>query len=333
MYKRISFCIIRIFIGIIMSLSIHAAPLLKPDVASAEYYSETYTIFADLENGAYIYGQLGVSNIGPGDKRGVCRILIVKPKGKAFNQSNIVDENQWSFTYKTPANKDQQLKVKNCQLELAETEKLLTFTGKIESQQISITLHSLPKKRQTPNDNLLLESGFYKSDILVPWAKATVRYRVNSEWITSKGFGYADHSRSTLLPAALAHQWVRFRALNDKNSYLILARQEAKDKPFDGWHWSQPDEVRTLNKLDLSNIKHKKGLHWKVNIKAQTGQFEITTEKQLLRYAPLEEKGVLARMLSYFVGNPVTYTYRANLISPEGKKIAGILEVAKIGGE
>jgi hypothetical protein len=44
----------------------------------------------------------------------------------------------------------------------------------------------------------------------------------------------------------------------------------------------------------------------------------------------MEEDGVIAKMLSYFIGNPVTYTYRATLTLVDGTKIEGILEHAMI---
>jgi len=318
-----------LFVSLTSSQTLLASDILNPDLDDKEYFSETFTLFADLSNGAYIYGQVGVSNIGPGNERGICRILISLPDTGPINHSIIVDKKEWSYSEDA-----QLLQVKACQLKLLSDKKLLVFSGELEEQKIKITLHDAPKKHKTPNDRLLTKVGYYKSDILVPWSKATASYEVNGENINAAGFGYADHSRSTLLPAKLAHQWVRFRGLNSKNSKLLLARQSKKDEPFEGWYWGQKSTKPTsFKELVLSNQTIDNIQHWNINVTNRASSYKIKTEKLLIRYAPMEDKGVLAKMLSFFMGNPVTYTYRAKLISDDGVELPGILEIAKINGE
>lgn len=307
---------------------IFASAVLALNIDDDEYFSETFTVFSDLENGAYIYGQIGVSNIGPGNKRGICRLLISHPNEKPVDQSLIVNQDEWTYTAQT----QETLSVENCALSHNSKKNLLIFSGIINSQKIAMTLHASPQKRITPNGQLYTKSGYYLSDILVPWAVATVEYQFGDTQITSKGFGYADHSRSTMLPATIAHQWIRFRALNAKDSTIILARQPMKTSAFSGWVWNQKDESAHLfQKLDFSTNSDM--LHSNIVINDESDQFSIKIDHEILRYAPLEGKGFLMKMISYAVGNPVTYTYRARLISSKGKETQGILEIAKINGE
>lgn len=318
----------------LFSQILSANSILNPNLDDEEYFSETFTLFADLSNGAYIYGQIGVSNIGPGSKRGVCRILISLPQREAINQSIIVDKEDWLFSEKD----GQLLQVKSCQLRAAENKKLLEFSGEINNQSINIILYDTPKKHKVPFDRLLTKSGYYKSDILIPWSTATVQYQLKGKTISAKGYGYADHSRSTLLPAKLAHQWVRFRGLNGGNSKLLLARQASDGVPFEGWDWQQMEEKmdsvpEAFQNLRLTNTSMKDMQHWNIDVRTKTSNYKIKTEKLLIRYAPMEESGMLAKMLSFFIGNPVTYTYRATLVSADGAELPGILEIAKINGD
>jgi len=312
------------------SQMLFADGILNPDLDEEEYFSETFTLFADLSNGAYIYGQIGASNIGPGNERGVCRILVSMPEKDPINHSIIVDKKEWFYSEGLV----QMLQVKTCRLQTLKDKKRLEFYGELNQQKIKIVLHDSPKKHKTPFDRLLTTSGYYQSDILVPWAEANVEYTIDGENIKANGYGYADHSRATLLPAKLAHQWVRFRGINGKNSKLLLARQSKEDKSFEGWSWWQKGaRPETIHELILNSVKLDNAMHWDIKIKNKNANYQIKTHELLIRYAPMEEKGVFVKMVSFFIGNPVTYTYRAKLISADGKEVPGILEIAKIDGK
>jgi len=301
--------------------------IIEPNIDDDEYFSQTFTLFADLTDGAYIYGQIGVSNIGPGNNRGVCRVLIAPKNKKIIDQSIIVNSEEWSYE----GQRNPKFSVRDCELIQDDNNQKLIFSGKIDQQQIRIALHAEPKKKIPPMGRLHTRSGYYFSDILVPWAESTVEYVYSGEKKTSKGFGYADHSRSTMLPTKIAHQWVRFRGINDNNSHLILARQPTKKDVFTGWDWrqknSQPRIIRHLSIQQKGNAQFPE-----INFVSSDNDYQIQIQELLLRYAPLEEKGFLMKVISYAIGNPVTYTYRANLVSSSGEKIPGMLEVAEING-
>ena len=304
--------------------------ILSPNLDDEEYFSETFTLFADLNNGAYIYGQIGVSNIGPGNERGVCRLLVSVPNKDPINHSIIVDKKEWFYS----EGRVQLLQVKSCRLQTMKDKKRLEFYADLNQQKIKIVLHDSPKKHKTPFNRLLTSSGYYQSDILVPWAGAEVEYTIDGKDLKAKGYGYADHSRATLLPAKLAYQWVRFRGINGENSKLLLARQSTEDKPFEGWSWWQKNtRPEAFQELKLKNINKDNVVHWNIAIKNKRTHYQIKTNELLLRYAPMEEKGVFVKMVSFFVGNPVTYTYRAKLIAADGSELPGILEVSKIDGK
>ncbi len=301
--------------------------LLAPVMDDDEYYSETFTVFADLKNGAYVYGQIGISNIGPGNRRGICRMLIVETEKESLDQSVIVDSDEWFFDEQP----EQRLQVKDCKLIYSSHQETLEFSGVIKDTQISILLNRSLEKHQAPFNQIHTESGYYHSDILVPWAIASVSYEISGQKVRAAGYGYADHSRSTLLPAQIAHQWLRFRGLNGGHSMLFLARQVEAKTSFEGWAWSQTEEAASVvQRVSLFEISHQ---HWHINISDDDAQYTINTETRLLRYAPLEDQGFFVKVLSYAIGNPVTYTYRAILTLPNGIKIPGILEIARINGD
>jgi len=301
--------------------------LLAPVIDDDEYYSETFTVFADLKNGAYVYGQIGISNIGPGNRRGICRMLIVEADKASLDQSIIVDSDEWFFDHQP----EQRLQVKNCKLTHSSNQESLEFFGIMDGVKISILLDRTPEKHQVPFNQIHTKSGYYLSDILVPWATASVNYEVAGQKVWASGYGYADHSRSTLLPAQIAHQWLRFRGLNGEHSLLFLARQAEAKTSFDGWVWSQMEEAASvLQSVALFETSHR---HWHIDIRDDKVRYKIETETRLLRYAPLEDQGFLVKVLSYAIGNPVTYTYRAVLTLPDGKRIPGILEIARINGD
>ena len=327
---RFFFQIIILFSVYLFASTVAADTLFRPQVENDEYFSETFTLLADLENGAYIYGQIGVSNIGPGDERGVCRILISEPTTRGvFDHSIIVDKKEWFFLN----GEKETLQVKDCHISYSREARTVEFQGGIKHQAIKITLHTRPEKYILPFHRVSQKTGYYQSTILVPWAAASVEYQMAGTLKRAKGFGYADHSRSTLLPVNIAYQWIRFRGLAG-NSAILLARQTVKDAPFEGWLWRKKGlKPEILSALRLSMTLVDDVQHWQIQGKDNAETFMIKTQKRLLRSAPLEGKGFLYRALSFVVGNPVTYTYRAKFVAAKDWEVPGILEVARTNGD
>src|SRR5262249_43230557 len=65
-------------------------PALKPQLIDDETFTESYTAIADLEDGTYAKIQIGISNAGPGDGNGGCRLYLMGKDGVPINKSQVV---------------------------------------------------------------------------------------------------------------------------------------------------------------------------------------------------------------------------------------------------
>ena len=311
-----------IFITIPVTFAGIPSSIIKPSLIDDEFYSETFTLFADMDNGQYLYAQIGVSNIGPGDQNGLCRIMIFRPGENSINKSVLFKRSQWHFKDKPLAT----LTVGLCSLTLDESNQL-SFHGHIENTSVHIKLDGSVQNNITPLSAIKKDNGQYFSEILIPWSSATASSNIDDdkEHILN-GFGYADHSVSTLLPADLASQWIRFRGINDVDSHLLLIQYPNETSDPVGWVWKQNESPQTILKMKKNKAKMPF-----INIAMSNNKLDkyaINAQQLIYRQAPLEEKGLLGKVLSKFIGNPVTYTYRASMTTQSGKAIKGILEVA-----
>ena len=319
--------------------------ILKPSLINDEFYSETFTLFADMDNGQYLYGQIGISNIGPGDQNGFCRVMIYRPGQITINKSAIFKRSQWQYKNKPV----QSLTVGLCSLTI-DKQNRLTFFGDVENTTLHINLEASLETINTTNinkpdsaftrvNNTQQGKDFYSSEILIPWSPAkAAAHKTNSKVNLKSGFGYVDHSISTFLPSELASKWIRFRAINEKDSTLLIARYPILSGSPEGWLWNQneiPAQIlkisSNLNKLSTltnsTSFSHSPSLP-QIEIEASDNKYAIKAEQLIYRQAPLEEKGLLGKMLSQFIGNPVTYSYRASIMVNSEDTIKGILEVS-----
>ncbi len=304
--------------------SVHASPLLRPQLDSDEFYSETFSLFSDLGNGVYLYSQIGLTNIGPGDKKGLCHLLIVRPGHVPIHESVIVEQEEWSYNDTTES-----LKVAQCSLRLAENTRRMIFFGRIDKASIQIEFSRSPQKFLMPNSQVEQESGYYRPEIYIPWSTTTAKYVTENETSAlMQGNGYADHSRTTLLPAQLASQWIRFRGIAGNEATLMLARFPPKAGDAEGWVWHRSGVAQPLLALKINRGVVTDEKSWSISFMDQTGKMEILSSQLLYRHAPLEEKGFLKKIVASIIGNPVTRTYRASLRKANGVSFSGILEVS-----
>jgi len=324
---------------------------IKPRLLDDELYSETFTLFADLENGQYIYAQLGISNIGPGDQNGICRIMIFNPNEDTVNKSVVIDDSEWHYNHKPFPS----LNVGLCKL--SSSGHSLIFSGEIDditanihlNNEIADNLNTISDKEvdekipnhTVPVSKIEVGQSQYFSEILYPWSRASASSSLITHSATTtpgnhssnknepqllSGYGYADHSISTLLPKDIASRWIRFRSINQSDSHLILIRYPDLTQKSNGWMWNQETSVESItsvsfntNSLPIINIETSQNSD--VN-------YAINAKHLIYRQAPLEEKGLLGKVLSQLIGNPVTYTYRASMTAQSGIEISGILEVS-----
>ncbi|HET6347315.1 MAG TPA: hypothetical protein VFH51_20450, partial [Myxococcota bacterium] len=149
-----------------------------------------------------------------------------------------------------------------------------------------------------------------------------------------RGFGYADHSRSTTLPAELARGWLRFRGFAAGCSTLFLARLPPGEGPLQGYLWrdgaAAPRPVAGLT----ANLPPEDAPPSAVVVQVQGKDttFTLRGRRLLYRDAPLEGYGLAGKILGAYIGRAVTQTYEA-VLEQAGAcgRIPGILEVDHIG--
>ena len=157
--------------------------------------------------------------------------------------------------------------------------------------------------------------------MLIPWAQANVDMYIpgQEKRVNARAMAYADHSRTTTMPADLARRWARLRKLTPTASVLALVRYPPGNAVPVGWTWHQGEKSPTrLNKAEVV----KSGDEWYVSFDGIKG--EIRGKDLLYRDAPVENMGLIGKIVKAVVGNPVTYTYRV-----EG----GLLEVTDVNEE
>lgn len=298
-----------------------AAPkALEPVILSNETFTESFTAIADLEDGSYVMMQIGISNAGPGDRNGACKILLAKPNQKAWTVEQLFKDKTNHSYQAAPTPK---LSVGTCFAE-AGTD-ALRFVADVKGHKLELSLQADANKTRQPAHRATPGGSFYELEVLVPWASATVQLTKKGQATqTLKGHGYSDHSRATALPGKTASRWVRFRALRSGQSQLMLVRFPPKG-PAVGWHWAQGQKRANITRA----MARKKNGGWMAMVDGKGGPWRIRSKELLFRNAPLENKGMLGSMLGAMVGNPVTYTFRGVLESKKTRqKIPGLFEVS-----
>ena len=308
-----------------LSAPARAAPLLRPLVSAHGSYGETYTFIADLEDGGYLHLSLGLTNLGPGSIKGVCRAVVVPPDGPAWKGSDRVGRDGWRWE----DGATERLAVGPC----------AAWSGaegsgvevKVDGATVRLET-SLPlAERVPPEATIPIGRDFYRTSILLSRAPARVTLAIPGQPArTVGGAAYVDHSRSTVKPRDLARRWVRFRALRGGRGLLVLAREGHDGRFTPAWACDDPGPCRRVPSFQVGRTGERDP-SFRVALTAGDAPLEITSGKLIFRDAPVEELGVLAPLVSPFVGSPVTYVYRGQL-SGDGAPLSGILEV-QLDGE
>lgn len=289
----------------------------EPRVLDTESYAETFTAIADLDDGTYVQIQLVITNIGPGSKHGGCRLLLVPPKGKPETQHKDVDQKGWSYTIQPSP----QLRVGACRM--ASTATGTQIDGYVGPTSIRLTMNASAQRVTPPHYPIRVgtsaSDGIYESEILVPWSnvRAVIRRGEDQQERQLTGVGYMDHSRSTAAPAQLARGWVRFRGLRSPCAMLLLARLPPQGTdPWEGYAWFQGSSTPVaLSDLRGDFPKKAATVGGPFSLQSEALQIAIRPDHGLYRYAPLEEYGLLGRMIKSWVGSSITRTYRASMNS------------------
>jgi len=303
--------------------------LLEPELLDRETFAETFTAIADLQDGTYVQTQVAVTNAGPGDGKGACRVLVVRPGVAPWTATAELDRSDWSFSARPVPT----LRMGTCRWSSGDR---LEAAAAVGMGRVQVVLQARPRRVRPPDHQVKVGDDFYRSEVLVPWAPATVELALPGRPArTLRGHGYADHSRATALPGEVATRWVRFRGLHASRSFLLLARFPPGGGPPRGWTWRQGEPAPAP--LGTLRIYRTGGTGtaptWRVHLGGPVGRKVVEAAVPSYRYDPVGEHGLLGRMVGAVVGRPVTWTLRAVLSpGPGGSPLPGILEVTDVEG-
>ncbi len=296
------------------------AGIPKPRLTSDESFAETYTVVADLE-GTYVQLQLAITNAGMGSAHGLCRLLVVGALGHATSAAATFDREQWHAD-------GGQLVVGPCSL--SGSSKSMLVSVLLQGHRVDLELES--PAVPTPLPGVEHGEDFYQADLLVGWARANAELQLEGGTKQHlRGFGYADHSRGTMLPKDLARGWLRFRGLSQDCPVDLLVRWPPKGGP-EGWLWRR--DAPTPARLDTLRVKLPPAAGTPTiatAIDAAGLSANATFGELLFRHAPAKEFGFLGRLVSHWVGSTTTRTFRGSIVGLPGcPGSAGIIELSHL---
>lgn len=300
-----------------------AAGLFEPEPIGAETYAESFTVSVDLGGGAYLQGQLAVSNLGPGDGQGACRFLYVPGSGpgKEVSAAKKVDRDAWGYDTKSGP----KFTVGPCTL--SSVGKTVRLIAPLDEGRATVTMKAAARRIQPPNHEVKVGDAFYETEIIVPWAEVDVELVLGGKTTQRKGHGFLDHSRSTTLPGKLASRWVRFRILDPAQARLFLVRYPSDGGQPEAWAWSAGEAApKSVGRVKVGQKPGGKTPVFRTLAMVNGQTWKMTSEALIQRYAPVEKHGMIGALVGSVVGNPITYTYVGKL-DQAGQVLTGIMEV------
>jgi hypothetical protein len=299
-----------------------AAPQLKPTVLGDDDYAESFTFVADLDDGTYLQLQLAVTNIGPGERTGACRALLVRPGKAPWTRNERVGSEEWRHSGDAAYEK---LDVGPCE---AVSGGATEVVARLDGAVISLRYPTPVSAVVPPSGVLQVGSRKHSTWLLHPFSTVTAKLALPGQpAVELSGGGYADHSRTNVSSKALARRWIRFRGLRGGERVLLLARESLSGGFDPAWIWIEGRAPQRFERFDLARAGTRERPSWTVHLSGGRGG-EISSLSLLYRYAPVEELGAIGRIVKPFVGSPVTYTHRAELRLNGEAALYGILEVS-----
>ncbi len=299
-----------------------AAPMLRPVVSSHGSYGETFTFMADLADGEYLHVSLGLTNIGPGSLKAICRAVLVQADGKVWKASTHVGRDRWSWQ----GGDEERLAIGPCAAEVAGAGTRVEVA--LDGATLQLAFAARPHRLATPDTTVVVGRDTYRSEVLLARVPVTATIALPGQPPrTVTGGGYADHSRSTVKPRDLARRWVRFRAVRGSRGLLVLGRQGHDGTFGPVWACEDPGSCQRYPSFRLERAGKPREPTFRVVLGDGPRELEIASGRLLYRDAPVEDLGLLGKLVAPFVGSPVTYVYRARATPADAPPVEGILEV------
>jgi hypothetical protein len=294
---------------------------LRPLWLKRSSYGESFTFIADLDDGTYVQLSLSFTNLGPGPTKGLCRALVVRAAGGAWKASTRVGRDSYSWRDA----EEERLAIGPCAAWIDGA-----ATGvevPLEGGSVRLLFAARPGRRAGREAVVTAGAERYDTEVLlhhVP-VSATIALPGDAERHLAGG-GYLDHTRSTISPVSLAARWVRFRALRGERALLVLGRQSHDGRFTPLWACEGP-ACRDYAGFKVDRDGAGRAPAFRIQVAGAEDPLDIRSGRLLYRDAPVEDLGVLGKLVMPFTGNPVTYVYRARASEDRGAPVEGILAV------
>jgi hypothetical protein len=300
-----------------------AASDLLPEERSEDGYVESFTFIADLSDGTYVQLQLAVSNLGPGSGKGVCRVLVKRPGSAPFIALEHVSRDKWRHT----AGEEERLSIGSCE---AASGGATTIVRTPLGGAVIELRYAAPVSPALPPSPVLEVGTRWHKQWILHWATpVTARLTLpDAKLAVLTGGGYADHSRAIASAKELASAWLRFRSVRGPQHVVVLARKSPDGKLGPIWLRREGAAAPAeLTGFTLSREGPRLQPAWKANLSGEGLRATLQSGELLYRSAPLDELGLLGKLLSPMISVPITYTHRGVLKLEGGPEVEGVMEV------
>jgi len=313
-----------VLVGVLLSTSSGyaqgIAKSFEPRPITAERWTESFSVIADLTGGVFVKVNQLISNVGIGDGKSACRIVLHRSGLEAESLSDDFGDD-W-----TADGAKKSLKVGSCLV--INAPQGLRVQAELEGLAVDMQFAERAKRVQGPGGVLSDGDSFYEYDIALPWSPVTARLTREGQVETLQGFGFSDHSRATSMPRDIAYQWFRFLGLQKTDSLMFRVRALNPGKDMTGWRWAQSETGPSVGMPRIVGLETvPEGAGFKFDVIFGEDVYQVSVDELVLHFAPLDELGLLGVMIRPWLGNPETRTYRARV-----KKGAtlwnGLLEIA-----
>jgi hypothetical protein len=305
----------------LLSVPAYAAPALQPQPLSSESYAEVFTAVASLEDGSFTLVQLMFTNAGIGNRKAACRALWIPPGKAGINASAHFSSDEWAYNSASAT-----LNVGNCSL--SENGSAIAFAAKVPDLDVELNIQSVPKNVNPPGNRIEHKDAYYKSKLIVPYARTTATIQSKGQTVSTKGAAHLTHSISNLLMPNAAACWLRFRGFFGSAPTLAQVRIPPGGGEPEAWVWPLTAPKPTAVASNQVNIQVDEHGQPSISI-GGSHPLSLEPKQRIYRYRPTESYGALGRLASPWIGDPTTTTYRAKGTSG-GASVSGILEVLEV---
>jgi hypothetical protein len=299
-----------------------ASAALKPLLLPRGTYGESFTFIADLDDGTYVQASLSFTNLGPGSTKGLCRGLVVKAAGAPWKAATRVGKDAYSWR----GGAEERLAIGPCSASIDGTATGVEVA--LEGGTVRLEFAGRAAPSAARDSIVTLGEGRYETEVLLSRVAVTATLALPGEpERRSAGGGYIDHTRSTIHPKDLATRWVRFRALRGDRPLLLLGRQGQDGRYTPLWACEGRGHCRDYASFRVERQGDGNPPAFRVAVSGEPTSVDLRSGRLLYRDAPVEDLGVIGKLVRPFTGNPVTYVYRGEATDGGAAPIEGILEV------